>query len=177
MTISKNKWPIICGGLFTLFLLLSLLLYILMNPHVKRILFFPQISSNKLIGEERYLPNRNNLEKNIELLLEEIILGPSQYKSKTVAAVPRNTELESILVDKDTAHLSFSNEILFLDENSPLKPREVLQAIANSIIFNFPHISRVFIYIHGQPLLEYGSTEEEGKEFNEGIQFSNSILK
>ncbi len=136
------------GSLFLLLLLLSLVLF-LTGPHwARRTLFFPQISSQKLVGEIRFLPRRASLEQDVQLLVEEVILGPEMPMHRPL--LPRETRLLSVLARQRRVYLSLSHGILREGGESPFGAGEALQALSDVILFNFPRIRHLELLIDGQ---------------------------
>lgn len=135
-------------SLFLFLLLLSLVLFLSGRPWVRRTLFFPEISSQKLVGETRFLPRRGNLEQDVQLLVEEVILGPEMPMHRPL--LPRETRLLSLLARQHRVYLSLSSGILHEGGESPFAVQEALQALSNVILFNFPRIRRLEMLIDGQ---------------------------
>jgi hypothetical protein len=136
------------AGLFLLLLLLSLALFLSGRHWARRTLFFPEISSQLLVGETRFLPRRRSLEQDVQLLVEEVILGPEMPMHRPL--LPRETRLLSVLARQRRVYLSLSQGILHEGGESPFAPGEALQALGNVILFNFPRIRRLELLIEGQ---------------------------
>jgi hypothetical protein len=134
-------------SLFLLLLLVSMVVFLAGRPWARRTLFFPQISSAKLVGETRFLPRRRNLERDVQLLVEEAILGPELPMHRPL--LPRETRLLSVLARQRRVYLSLSSGILRRGE-TPFEAEAALQALANVILFNFPRIRRLELLIEGQ---------------------------
>jgi hypothetical protein len=135
-------------SLFLLLLLVSLALF-LSGPHwARRTLFFPEISSLKLAGETRFLPRRRSLEADVQLLVEELILGPGLPMHRPL--LPRETRLVSVLARQRRVYLSLSPGILREGGESPFRPEQALRALSDVILFNFPRIRRLELLIDGQ---------------------------
>jgi hypothetical protein len=136
------------AGLFLLLLAVSLALFLGGRHWARRTLFFPEISSQKLVGETRFLPRRRSLEQDVQLLVEEVILGPEMPMHRPL--LPRETRLLSVLARQRRVYLSLSQGILQQGGEAPFAPGEALQALANVILFNFPRIRRLELLIEGQ---------------------------
>jgi hypothetical protein len=141
---------LLAGGvsLFLLLLLVSLALFLASRHWARRTLFFPEISSQKLVGETRFLPRRRSLERDVQILVEEVILGPELPTHRPL--LPRETRLLSILARQRRVYLSLSRGILREGGESPFAPEQALQALSNVILFNFPRIRRLELLIEGQ---------------------------
>ncbi len=136
------------------------------NNWRKRILFFPQFSSKELAGEERLLPAGKSLERDIQLLVEEIILGPIVPTHERI--LPKNVRLESLIVRDGIVYLDLSKELIFanMDMNHGLD--EMIRAVGNSVLFNFPNTNKLFIFVNGQV---------PGEEYKEGVKFYPQSLR
>jgi len=135
-------------SLFLLLLLVSLVLFLTSGSWARRTLFFPEISSQKLLGETRFLPRRHSLELDVQLLVEEVILGPELPMHRPL--LPRETRLLSVLARQRRVYLSLSSGILRAGGESPFQAEQALQALSNVILFNFPRIRRLELLIDGQ---------------------------
>jgi hypothetical protein len=102
----------------------------------------------KLAGESRFLPRRRNLERDVQLLVEELILGPELPMHRLL--LPRETRLLSVLARQRRVYLSLSHGILREGGESPFKPDEAMQALSDVILFNFPRIRHLELLIDGQ---------------------------
>jgi len=101
----------------------------------------------KLVGETRFLPRRRSLDQDVQLLVEEVILGPELPMHRPL--LPRETRLISVLARQRRVYLSLSSGILRPGQ-SPFEPEAALQALSNVILFNFPRIRRLELLIEGQ---------------------------
>ena len=139
----------IVGGAFLLSLLLSLLFYfVAREPLARRTLFFPSMTSPLLSGEDRLLPVRRGQEANLRLLVDELILGPAQ--SSHLRVLPRRTQVVSLILRRGSLYLNLSREVLFPDEDGIGSVGDALQAVGNTLWYNFPRLRRVHIFIDGQ---------------------------
>jgi len=141
---------LLAGGttLFLLLLMVSLALFLAGRHWARRTLFFPQISSERLVGETRFLPRRRSLEGDVQLLVEEAILGPERPMHRPL--LPRETRLLSVLARQRQVYLSLSSGILREGGEAPFTGEQALQALSNVILFNFPRIRHLELLIEGQ---------------------------
>jgi hypothetical protein len=147
----RSAERLLLGGSAALFVLLlgvSLALFLTGRHWARRTLFFPEISQQKLVGESRFLPRRRSLERDVQLLVEEVILGPELPMHRPL--LPRETRLLSVLARQRRVYLSLSSGILRAGGDSPFTPEQALQALSNVILFNFPRIRRLEVLIDGQ---------------------------
>lgn len=134
------------GGFFLLLLLLSLVLFLSGGRWVRRTLFFPELGSGRLAGESRFLPRRRSLEGNVQLLLQEVILGPELPMHRPL--LPPQTRLLAVLARQRSVYVSLSRELL--TEGGGADPQDALAALGASVYFNFPRVRRLQLLIEGQ---------------------------
>ena len=80
-----------------LLLLISALLFFLKgNDGQNRVLFFPLYRSSECRGEERYLPRKDTVEQEVELLIREILLGP--FDVDLVPVLPRDGKVRTVML-------------------------------------------------------------------------------
>jgi hypothetical protein len=150
---------IIIALIFLLVICLSAVQYLYCKDKLeRRVLFFPTVSSARLVGEERLIPLKKG-EAAVRILLAEIILGP--VMPNNVRILPRETRITSLLWRKDSVYVNFSNHILFPGGKINYSYVEILHAVGNSILFNFPRVKHLYIFIDGQiPGIGTGKIEE-----------------
>ncbi|MBN1799157.1 MAG: GerMN domain-containing protein [Spirochaetales bacterium] len=145
--------PYLFGGLFISVLLASIFLFAFSENWAKRVLFFPHVNSTKIIGEARFLPDLGNQKDNVMLLVDEIMAGP--YKYGNLPVIPETTKLKSAIIDNDILYVNFSKEVFKIDKLVLITPKDMLQAFANSVCYNFPGIKKVYFFIEGLPVSDY----------------------
>jgi len=139
---------IIIAFIFILITCLSAVQYFYCKDKLeRRVLFFPTVSSARLAGEERLVPLKKG-EDAVRILLAEIILGP--VLPNHIRILPKKTRVTSLLWRKDSVYVNFSNHILNTDGEINYSYEEILFAAGNSILFNFPRIKHLYIFIDGQ---------------------------
>lgn len=117
------------------------------GPPAARVLFFGSAGGG-LAGETRYLPRRDGRPEQLRLLVDESILGPRARDHR--AALPRSTEVRSLMVAGDTLYLDLSAAALLDDSGSGLQGAERLRALASTLLFNAPWLRRVWLFVDGQ---------------------------
>jgi hypothetical protein len=164
---SKEKTILLAGaGLLAASLLISLLAFLLPgSARAKRVLFFPQGEARKLAGETRFLPRRRSLEDNIELLLEELILGPATPNYLRV--VPQDLEVQNVILKQGTLYINFSREMLSAAAAMNRTIDEMIQAVGNSVLYNFPRVKKLYVFVEGQL---------PGEDAEGGIVFAPRLL-
>ena len=101
---------IVIALIFLLVICLSAVQYFYCKDKLeRRILFFPTVSSTRLVGEERLIPLKKG-EDAIRILLAELILGP--VLPNHVRILPKETRVTSLLWRKDSVYINFSNYYL-----------------------------------------------------------------
>ena len=156
------------SSFFLLILILSVLFYLFSEKKWnRRVFLFPNIGSSALSGEDRYLPKRETLKSNLLLFINELILGPKKLNHLNL--LPRSTTIKNVILQDRLIYLNFSEDLVLYDEEVPFSVEEILQAVANNVLYNFPFFKKVFIFINGQlPLSD---------SFAQGIIFSKKLIK
>ena len=166
LNLDRRFVQLILGALFVLLLVLSLTVYVLSRPWTPRVLFFPEDATGKLVGERRFLPPRRGLAANVELYVQELILGPSNPLLERL--LPKEVQLDSVISRQGNVYVSLSREILDLRPGAPLGFDQTLQSIANGVLYNFPHVRQLHLLVEGQ---------EPGERHADGFSFDKKLLK
>lgn len=141
--------PAIIGAVFLGTLALSLLLFLLLgNGMVGRILFFPAQAGRRLIAEQRFLPRQGSIEKDVAELAEGVLLGPTRHDALRI--FPRGGSVIAAMANGRTLYLDLSPQLLADDPEVPLKGQDALDALTQSLKFNFPRFKEVVFLIDGQ---------------------------
>ncbi|MBN1835868.1 MAG: GerMN domain-containing protein [Spirochaetales bacterium] len=139
---------LISSGLFALILATAAALFILGGRWEQRVLFFPGLDTVELSGESRFLPRRQSLEGRVRLLAEEVVLGPSSPALRRY--VPRETEIQSVIVRQGVAYVSVSRHLLQGTDHYRGTTGDALQALANTILYNVPRLRKLYLLVDGQ---------------------------
>jgi hypothetical protein len=166
LSLDRNNLRLILGILFVLLLVLSLTLYLVTKPWYPRILFFPEATTGKLVGERRFLPPRSGLTSQIELYVQELILGPSNPLLTRI--VPREVRLRSVIAENGKVYVSLSRQIIEPQPDAPLSFDQILQTIANGVLYNFPSVRDLYLLVEGQI---------PGEQYADGFVFKKKLLK
>lgn len=143
----KSFW--IPAAAIMAFFSLSLLFFLLNgNEYKRRVLFFPDDMSRIIKGETRYLPRYDSEEKNITLVVKELLLGPEYILYSK--AVPLKTKLNTLILNNSELYLDFSVDIAVTDSDSSLHFDDIIKLIKKTVMFNFKHIHTVNITVDGQ---------------------------
>ncbi|MDC7228190.1 MAG: GerMN domain-containing protein [Spirochaetales bacterium] len=151
MTLKRfSRKFIILLALFVAFFLVTLVFITLdAESRVERVLFFPDEEGRELHGELRRLPVRDSRAGNIELYINEIILGPATIDLYRL--IPQGVKLESLLVDDEVLYLGFSENLVTTAENVPMSFNGIIEGVEKAVVFNFPEIKEVKTAIGGEP--------------------------
>lgn len=144
---------IILLSLFAAFFLVTLVFISLdADRRIERVLFFPDEEGLKVYGELRRLPVRKNLPADVELYVEELLLGPVSIDLYRL--LPMDTELEGLLLDENILYLGFSENLVTSAETVPMSLSGIIEAVENAVVFNFPEIKEVKTAIGGEPAVK-----------------------
>lgn len=128
----------------------------------RRVLFFPEVNTGKFVSEVRYLPSGGSAIGDIRTLLEDILLGPSNFGNEAV--LPAATRLQSAMLEKGTLYVGLS-EGIFQTRTGQFQPRERLQAVADALYFNFPWLEKVYFFIGGRELSDARALRHVDRKF------------
>ena len=166
MRIDNKSVRLIFGTLFLFLIVLSLAFYFLSKPWSTRVLFFPESTTGRLVGERRFLPPRRGVTANVELYVQELILGPADPLLDRV--VPRDVTLQSVLSRQGEVYVGLSKEIIDLSPEAAMSFDRAMQTIANGVLYNFPHVKRLYLLVEGQI---------PGERYADGFTFEKKLLK
>ena len=115
---------------------------------VRRVLFFPDPETLKLVAEEHFIPRARGSEESMRLLMEELLLGPASYELARL--FPSSVALRSVSLRDRTLYVDFSTELVLDLGKVPLDLSRIVQAVANNAYFNFPRLRGVYVFVYGQ---------------------------
>ena len=115
---------------------------------MERILYFPRDHGQGYVAEARFLSRHRGLAENITELVEGVLLGPTRHDAVKLFA--RGASVRAALIKGRTLYLDLSSRILEDDPDVPLKGSDALDALNRSILFNFPRVREIVVYIDGQ---------------------------
>lgn len=84
----------------------------------------------------------------MELVVEEVILGPTMIGHGR--AIPRDTRVQSFVLDDTIAYVDLSPEILFDTDEVRVDVRDGIHAIDRTLRYNFRSLEHVRVTINGQ---------------------------
>lgn len=130
-------------------LLVAVLAVLFPSQSQRRLLRFPDVAGAALHAEWRELPYRASHEEQLELFVEELILGPIQLGA--VPVIPRDTTVRGVVISDDgTAYIDLSREFMFSGTDTIGTIGDRMDLIARNIKHNFRYIGSIIITIEGQ---------------------------
>ena len=149
MTESFLSRPWVWIGVFLTALVLSLVLYMLFPQGVvERVLFFPDDLQKRITGEPRLVVRRQDREENVEQVLRELLLGPAEIQHKRV--LPKNAGYRSVILRDDVLYIDYTDEVLFGVYDVPLSFTAMLDAVRETVRYNFPSVKEMVVTVNGQ---------------------------
>jgi hypothetical protein len=159
----RHRLTVIAAVAAGCLLAISLIVFALNPQWVKRVVFFPQANAHAYAAELRYLPESGSAAGDIRSLLEDILLGPSNFGNDPV--LPPATRLESAMLEDHILYVGFSRGI-FATGKGNAEPREMLQAVADAVYFNFPWLDRIHFFINGRELSDARALRHVDRKFD-----------
>lgn len=118
------------------------------NPILIKV-FFASPTTQRLEPEVRTIYASNIRADQAKQALLELLKGP---RSGFVGVVPHGTELKELyLSDDGTVYVDLSPEVASRHPGGVLAERLTVAAIVNTLMYNFPEIDRVRLFIDGEP--------------------------
>lgn len=144
----KKKYRILTAGGFVLFFLLLLLyFFIFENRYTERSLFFIDPVSREIMLEYRVVPEKNDMEKNIEILINEIFLGSSVLFRENI--FPAGTKAVHVLFRKGKVYVDLNENAVFKNRGCSLSFEESADIFRKSVRFNFPAVDEIVLTVKG----------------------------
>ncbi|MFP4483230.1 MAG: GerMN domain-containing protein [Spirochaetota bacterium] len=139
---------------------ISLVLFLLFGQErVRRTLFFPDLLSEEVHAEERIVTRRGTTRAAVQLVLEEVILGPAGINSSRV--LPKSTTIDGLFVTEGTAHIDLSEEAVADSPDVRVPFEKALAILEQNVMFNFRTLQDVVITVDGQvPYVPYFELEQ-----------------
>lgn len=133
----------------------ALMVHPAVSGRERRVLFFPEVphqgtehTAVVLRDEVRYVPYRSRADAALRMLVEETILGPADHRTHRL--LPREVEIISTHVTGEVAYVNLSHHAWLAATPVPSTGDERIQALHDTIRFNFPRLRDVRILIEGQ---------------------------
>lgn len=150
MKLHLEKRTLILISILLFLLILSLSVYFFADNNLaRRVLFFPDRSSNS--GEVRRLPRQKTLEGEIELFIKEMILGP--YKIDHLRMISEETRLQNLFLrDKSSLYIDFSADFIVTENKLSIVTSKMIELISKNLRYNFPILEKITLSVDGQTL-------------------------
>ncbi len=150
MNLKFEKRTLILISIMIFLLIFSMTIYFVAdNNLVRRVLFFPD--RNNFSGEMRRVPRQESPEENIELFINELILGP--YSIDHLRVIPENTRLYSILLrNRSSLYIDFSADLIVSEHELSIIHSDMLELIRKNLKYNFPILEEITLSVDGQTL-------------------------
>ena len=113
-----------------------------------RVIYFLDSDGVGVSGELRRIPMRNGREQNIELLLDEMILGPVEISHRRL--FPRDVRIESVLYRHGLLYVDISPSFIYSSDESGTPISETLRIVERTIRYNFPEVDEIQFSIGGR---------------------------
>ncbi len=134
--------------LLVLAFLIALAFYLALPPErVPRTLFFPGTTGTELSSERRLVPRLPNGEREVHLLVEELLLGPANIAHRRI--LPRETSIRTLLLREEVVYLDLTAGPIIERSDADAMVETALEAIERSILFNFRSVDEVVITFGG----------------------------
>lgn len=108
----------------------------------KRVLYFPQVGTEKIIKEIRYLPE-NHSQTPLENYVSEILLGPQVRRARPLFSL--GTSLEFCILKENTLYIGLSDSAV-LQESEAVSLTRGIEILKLNIKKNFSKITDVQIF-------------------------------
>jgi hypothetical protein len=112
---------------------------------------FPDTAGGAVHHEWRTLPERRTTRDRVELVVRELMLGPSSLGA--IPVIPEGTRLNSVVYDGETrtVFIDFSNELILDDgENRTVTYDQALDFVTRNVYHNIRSVDVVSVTINGQ---------------------------
>lgn len=119
--------------------------------------FFPSSDGLYLVASEREIYATSSMSAQMKQLVVELIKGPSDGDAGGAAnALPEATRLREIYIHRDTAYVDFTKEVVEQLEGGSHAELLTVYSVVDSVIHNFPEITRVKILVEGADVESLG---------------------
>jgi hypothetical protein len=138
----------LAGLLLLLAFVIAALIFWLFPPqHVARTLFFPGTTEMRLSGECRLVPRTSDQERAMELVVEELLLGPLLISHGRL--FPRETAARALVLADGTAYVDLNTRAMLSDQAVRIPVADAIAAVRETLLFNFRSLEDVVVTIEG----------------------------
>lgn len=136
-------------GVLLLFTLLVAVVFFLVRPpeRIARTLYFPGTTATELSGERRLVPRTAARERALELLVQEVLLGPATISHSR--ALPRATRVDSLILSGDVVYVDLNEAAMLESPEVRVDVATGLSAIRETILYNDRSLEDVVVTIAG----------------------------
>lgn len=106
----------------------------------------------ELSGEQRLVPRSSDPQKELYLVVEELILGPAEIRHGRL--LPRETRISSLALSGATVYVDLSPEMIFGEEEVRVNVPQGLSGIEQTLLYNFRWLEKIVLTIGGQEPFE-----------------------
>ncbi len=145
-----DKKIVFWSGIMPLIVLaLTLMIFFIFhNNEQEKIFYFFEQGTEKTVGEIRTIPKYHENEKNVQVYIEELFLGPRGMNMMMV--FPEGTRLNHIMLRGKKLYIDINNMILGTDIIKNYNIGKSIDLFRENILFNFPYISEIIFTITGE---------------------------
>ncbi len=150
---AKVILPVIAFIVAVLSLAASLIVYNTKDFGVRRDFYFYSIDKKSIAREMRYL-SKEPLQGDVQLFVDELVLGPMTYRFQRIFA--KGTSVEFCTLQDDVLYVGLSQDALkSASGNTVATKEELLKSIdlfKVNIVRNFTKINTIMVYIDGKSI-------------------------
>ncbi len=139
------------AGAATVFVVAVVLFVFSPEQHNDRYnLAFPDTAGGALHHEWRILPDRDGVQERVQLLIEEMMLGPVTLGA--VPFLPERSDLRSVVYDHAdrTIYIDFDAAFFVETEDGRFPFVDLKHLIETNLRHNIPQIDRIIVTVAGQ---------------------------
>jgi hypothetical protein len=117
------------------------------SHHVARALYFPGTTDPHLSSERRLVPRSNGIERSVELVVEEALLGPMLISHGRL--FPHETAARTVIVSDDTAFIDLNEAAMREEADVRIGVADAIEALRLTVERNFHSLKNVVVTING----------------------------
>ena len=136
------------GILLAFALFVSVAFYLILPPdRISRTLYFPGNTNAELSGEMRLVPRTSSSERAIELVVEEVLLGPSVITHGRL--FPRESEANAVILNGDTVYVDLDGRSIVDSPDVRVTAAQSIDALRYTLLQNFRFLESVVVTVDG----------------------------
>jgi len=139
---------------------LSLVLWIMSYPGIRRVFMFQSAATGKICMESRYLPRRP-VQGKVNCYVDELLLGPLTAEYRPLFT--RGTRAQSCFVRDGILYVDLS-DALISESDGASEIRQGMELFRKNILYNFKNINTIEVFVAGNHAYEKNAVEDLGKE-------------